>query len=154
MTANLIQGPVLAAGGIYTLSVALPRSRAATTFRASAPLRTPLDPQAWRLTPPTAGTRAPLTVRFDRVMDRALLLDGVRVCSAAGQAVAGTASSAGREREWAFTPRAPWDHAEYRIVFSADLEDVSGNRIGEALDHAAVSKPTPRQAFTRPFEAR
>ena len=154
VTAHLTQGPALAPGGTYTLSVALPQSRAATTFQASAPLRSPLDPKAWRLTPPAAGTRAPLIVRFDRVMDRALLQDGVRVRSGDGRNIAGTARSAGGEREWAFTPEAAWGHTDYRVVFSADLEDVSGNRIGEALDHEVGSTPTQPQAFTRPFKAR
>ncbi len=155
VTANLTDGPPLVIGRAYTLSVTPPGSAPASiTFRVSGPLRTPLDPKAWRLTPPTAGTRRPLALEFDRVMDRALLEDAITVCSADRQRLSGAVTSAEGERKWLFTPDAPWTRSLYRVVFSADLEDVSGNRIGEALDHDISARQTKQNACEMPFRVR
>ena len=155
VTANLAEGPPLRQGRTYTLSVApATGSGARIRFRVSAPRRTPLNPTAWRLTPPAAGTRGPLVLRFDRVMDSALLRDAITVRSAQGRAVAGTATAADGERAWLFTPASPWGRSVYRIVFSADLEDVSGNRIGEALDHDVGAAPPKQNTLELPFRAR
>ena len=155
VTANQTEGPPLLPGRAYTLSAVLPGATpTSATFLASGPLRRPLDPKTWRLTPPAAGTRAPLTLQFDRVMDRALLEDAVTIRSANGQRLSGTVASAEGERKWLFTPAAPWTRSLYRVVFSVDLEDVSGNRIGEALDHEAGAGPPRHATFAIPFRCK
>ena len=77
VTANRIEGPPFKPGCAYTFSVTLPVSSASQTgsvftvrFKTSPALREPLNPKLWRLTPPQAGTRAPLVLQFDRVMDK------------------------------------------------------------------------------------
>ena len=154
VTAHRTEGPPLVAGHNYTLSVVLPsRPTFVVRFQAAGPLRTPLAPETWRLTPPQMGTRTPLVLQFDRVMDSALLEDALAVVSASGQPVAGAGVRADGDRKWLFTPVAPWGRGLYRVVFRTDLEDVSGNRIGEALDHEVRSAPTHRSRFERTFRA-
>jgi hypothetical protein len=41
-------------------------------------------------------------------------------------------------------PSHPWRAGEYRLVVSERLEDVCGNRLGEALDHDLGSGDRPR----------
>ena len=86
-------------------------------------------------------------------MDSALLLDAITVFSANGRRIAGASASADGERTWRFTPAAAWSKTEYRVIFDSNLEDVCGNRIGEALDHEVGIK-TSRDEFTLLFRAR
>ena len=154
VTANRTAGNPLVPGHRYTLAVSLPNGpKFAATFRVSGPLRTLLDPNRWHLAPPKAGTRAPLVVRFDRTMDEVLLRDAIAVYSANGKQIAGTAASADGARKWLFTPVAAWGRSAYRVVFGSELEDVCGNRIGEALDHEMSATQEGKEA-ARVFRAR
>ena len=152
VTANQTEGPSLVPGRSYTLAVVLPASVRATTFRATAPLQTPLDQADWCLATPKAGTRAPLRLRFDRVMDPALLRDAVTVRAADGRRLAGVARDADGGREWRFIPDAPWGRAGCSVVFSDELEDICGNRIGEALDHEVGTTPARQDGGAMPFK--
>jgi len=141
VTANMVQGPPLEVGRRYVLSVrdrdtaTQARVLTAAGFRIVEAERRALDPRAWKVVPPQEKTAQPLQIAFDRVMDRALLLDSVEVQDASGQAVPGALTSADGERRLQFVPDGSWQPGVYQIVFAAALEDVCGNRIGEALDH-------------------
>lgn len=107
------------------------------SFRAGPALRTALNPNAWRVDAPTLKDGA-LTVHFDRVMDAALTADQLVVAAMNGRIVSGRSRLDAEGTVWRFMPQSAWSAGEYRVLSGPMLEDVSGNRIGEALDHELV----------------
>ena len=103
-------------------------------FRVSPPVEHAIDPSAWRLDPPAAGTRDALTMRFPRPLDYALLQRTLRVATATGAVVAGQPEVRDAETRWIFTPRDLWEAGDYRVVAADTLEDVAGNRIGRPFE--------------------
>ncbi len=90
-------------------------------------LRSRIDPTAWRLTAPAAGSHDPLRVEFGRPLDHGLLQHCLSVQDAGGQAVVGKVEIGEGECGWSFTPDIPWDAGEYKLVVEPRLEDVAGN---------------------------
>ena len=107
-------------------------------FRVGPARERALDPAVWRLEVPSRGTRDPLVVRFSVPLDYGLLQRALRVATAAGRPVAGEIRVEQGETRWTFTPRAPWQPGEYRLVAAATLEDVAGNRIGRPFEVGAA----------------
>jgi len=119
------------------------------SFRAGPADRTPPDPAQWRLSAPQAGTSEALVVRFPKPMDYALLL---RLLEVSG--VAGTVSVDNKETEWRFIPSEPWKPGAYRLVVDTALEDLAGNRIGQAFDvdiFEKVSEHLTSKTISLPF---
>jgi hypothetical protein len=119
------------------------------SFRAGPADRTPPDPATWRLNAPQAGTSDALLVDFPKPMDYALLL---RLLEVSG--VAGTASVDRQETEWRFTPSEPWKPGAYSLVVDTALEDLAGNRIGQAFDvdiFEQVSEHLSKKTISLPF---
>lgn len=137
----------LVAGRTYQVAVGAFRWR----FLATPAIRDRIDPSAWTITAPVAGTRAPLALRFDRTMDTALLGTRLTVTDARGARVTGRAVGEDEGAAWRFVPSAPWRPGAYRVEVDATLEDVAGNRVGEALDHAAGEEPGGQAVRAVPF---
>jgi hypothetical protein len=98
-------------------------------------VRTRVDPAAWRLDVPHAGTREPLTVAFDRPLDHALLQHSLTVRIAdAGASVAGQPSIGAAEQSWEFWPDTPWSPGRYELRIDALLEDLAGNSVARVFD--------------------
>jgi hypothetical protein len=97
-------------------------------------LRHRLDPAAWDLSPPVAGTRQPLTLAFDRPLDHGLLR---RTLTAP---VPGTATIGLAERSWSFVPDEPWPPGPHELVIDTILEDVAGNSMRRAFDRALENR--------------
>lgn len=143
---NVELGPALQAGQRYTLTVeagwpsadgtsALPGF--AKRFQVSDPLRTRPDTNFWSANAPCAGTRAPLTVAFDRPFDRHLLTQTLELATAAGEVIEGRADVEAAEQIWRFSPVRPWPSAELVLTADPTLEDVAGNNFQDLLDHVA-----------------
>ena len=109
-------------------------------YRIGPALRSRIDPTAWRLTAPTAGSQAPLVVDFDRPLDNALLQNSLWVSDRAGNPISGEAEPDAEDWSWRFTPAAPWSKGEHRLVIEARLEDVAGNTPVRVFDRD-VSMP-------------
>ena len=90
-------------------------------------LRSRIDPTAWQLTAPAAGSRTPLRVEFDRPLDHGLLQHCLTVQDGEGRIIEGLAETGAGERIWSFTPDSPWETGEHRLVVDPRLEDVAGN---------------------------
>jgi hypothetical protein len=142
LESNAKMGPPITEGQRYTLVIdrGWPDARGIPLaadfrkeFRGGPPVRVPPDPKQWRVTPPRAGTSAPLVVEFGRSMNYPLLQRMLQVAGASGS-VAGASVVDRNETVWRFTPRAPWPAGAYRLLVDADLEDVSGNRIDRPFD--------------------
>lgn len=155
-------GPVLEAGGRYTLVVdggwpdAAGRPLGAAVekaYTATAPAAERVDPAAWTVTPPAAAD-GPLEVRFPRPLDRALLERSLAVADAAGRAVEGTATIAAGETGWRFTPSRPWPPGDYRLAVGPDLEDLAGNRPDRLFDADGASPGPSPVVLAREFRVR
>ena len=120
-------------------------------FRIGSPLREAIDPSRWVVTPPGASSPS-LRIGFGRVMDAALLRSQLSVVTADGTAIEGTVSLSDGDTNWSFLPRARLRAGSYSLHVGAALEDVSGNRVGEALDHDAGSTEAPAAPFDIPFD--
>jgi len=156
VSANEVDGAPLVPGRRYTLSVLDAESDTSRAvlisagFRAIEAERRPLIPAGWSVSVPAADTRKPVSLIFDRVMDRALLDHAFKIETSAGEVIAGKIQIAVGERSVDFIPDHPWKAGEFAIIFDGSLEDVCGNRIGEALDHEIWDPPSievPRITF-------
>lgn len=130
-------GPALVVGQTYTLVVdaawrdaagAPLRAGYRKTFTVTEAERRPIEPSAWRVVAPMAGTRDPLSVEFGRPLDSALAL---RLITAD---VAGQARLRSGETRWEFVPAAPWTAGDHRLSIDVTLEDLAGNRVGRPFD--------------------
>ena len=110
------------------------RAGAERSYSIGPAFRSRIDPTAWRLTAPTAGSRAPLLVEFDRSLDHGLLQHCLSVRDESGQTLGGVAEIGERERSWRFTPDAPWQAGECQLVVEPLLEDVAGNSPARVFD--------------------
>jgi hypothetical protein len=136
-------------GRIYRLVVMSGSQTASLSFVVGPPERQPLDEELWRLALPHARRAEDLTILFDRMMDAAAVEDAIRVIGPDGGVVAGRLALSLDGRRARFTPKRPWKTGGYVVQFSDLLEDVSGNRLGEALDHAAGLQARPRPGECR-----
>ncbi len=120
-------------------------------YQVTPAVRTAINPQTWRLALPKAQSREALTVTFDREMDDALLRDQLEVEDARGRLQAGQTTTSSSGRVWSWRPMRGWHTGDYRLVVGSSLEDVSGNRVGEALDHEVGSPDAARESVAVPF---
>jgi hypothetical protein len=136
-------GPVLMEGKSYRLVIdkawrdARGNSLAASfekVFRAGPPIETAVDAKKWRLTAPRASTRDPLTIRFDRPLDRALLHRMIGVAGPAKKPIEGQIETHDNEQRWEFRPDAPWQAGEYTLVVDTALEDCAGNNLARPFE--------------------
>ena len=139
--------PALVVGQTYSLVVTALGHTARHTFRVSDPVLEALDETRWRLVSPTAGSLDPAVVHFDRVMDAALCEDEIGVLTPSGEVVQVSVSLAPDGTAARLIPSRPWRAGEHHLVVSARLEDVCGNRLGEALDHDLGAGGPPRAAM-------
>ncbi len=136
--------PALAAGRTYSLAVTALGQTARHTFRVSDPVLEAVDETRWRLVSPAAGSLDPAVVHFDRVMDAALCEDEIAVLTPSGEVAATRVSLAPDGTAARLIPSCPWRTGDHRLVASERLEDVCGNRLGEALDHDLGAGGPPR----------
>lgn len=136
-------GPALEAGKEYTLAIAADWKDASgkplakgfqKRFKVVEPLRTAINPSAWKIKSPPAGTREPLTVRFPRPLERALLERTLTVVSPTAEDFAGRVVVGDEERLWEFHPELPWKAGPHQIAVDTVLEDLAGNQIGKAFE--------------------
>jgi hypothetical protein len=136
-------GPVLEAGHKYTLVITAGwrdesgqpvAADYVKKFSAGPPIEKAIEPKEWTITPPKAGSREPLAIRFPRPLDRALLERTIDVVDAAGKRLAGEVMVEDNERRWLFHPAQPWTAGKHELVIDTTLEDLAGNRIGRAFE--------------------
>jgi hypothetical protein len=102
-------------------------------FRGGPGQRTPPDPKRWTVSAPKAGTVEALQVDFPSPLNYVLLQRMLHVSDAKGS-VSGTGAVEHGETRWLFTPRDAWKAGDYRLVVDTAIEDLAGNRVGQAFD--------------------
>lgn len=136
-------GPVCEAGQSYRLAIDKDwrdeRGRPLTAgfekrFTAGPAVETAVDWKQWKVSAPVAPSRDPLVVRFDRPLDRALLMRMVTVANATGTAVDGTITVGDEERRWEFRPDQPWSTGKFALVVDTALEDSAGNNLARPFE--------------------
>ena len=103
-------------------------------FKVGPPDERPLDPRAWKISTPAAGSSDPLIVAFPEPLDHGLLLRALGVLTPGGKPLEGVVVVGSHELTWAFTPAEPWKAGQHNLVAFAMLEDLAGNRIGRAFE--------------------
>jgi hypothetical protein len=136
--------PALVVGQTYSLVVTALGQTARHTFRVSDPVLEAVDEAHWSLDPPDVGSLDPAVVHFDRVMDAAICEDEIGVLTPSGEVVQTRVSLAPDGTAARLIPSHPWRAGEHRLIVSERLEDVCGNRLGEALDHDLDPGGPPR----------
>ncbi len=92
-----------------------------------------LSTERWRVAPPAAGTRDPLTVTFAKPLDFGLLQRSLSVRRGDSN-IAGHGRVGPAEIWWQFVPESEWQRGPYMLKVEPILEDVAGNRIGRAFE--------------------
>ena len=153
---NRARGRPLRAGRAYALDIAAewpdehgqPMKRAFRhEFKAGPAVTSGIDASAWRIAPPSPGTRDRLAVDFDRALDHAVAARALGV-EQNGVAVAGAGTVEPGDTRWVFVPNAAWQPGAYRLTAQPFLEDPQGNQIGRAFE---VLVDTPRDPNPEPF---
>jgi hypothetical protein len=143
-------GPVLEKGQTYRLIINGNWSDAngqslgkehKKAFRANTPVEQGIEPGDWKIEAPAAGTKHPVTVRFSRPLDHALLLRTMAVLGGDGQTIAGEINVADGEMRWIFAPHTAWIAGKCELVIDRVLEDICGNRIGRPFEVDEDSRP-------------
>jgi hypothetical protein len=111
-------------------------------FAVTAPDRTSPDYASWVLTPPTAGSTAPVTLAFGEPLDHALLQRLLVVRTASGEEFDGRVAVEQAETLWTFTPSEAWTAGAYVIEVEAILEDLAGNNLRHVFD-VDLNEQTP-----------
>lgn len=127
--------------------------KAQHVFRVGPAVRERIDPASWVISTAGAPARS-VDIKFDRVMDPALLEDQLRVEDAEGRPVAGNMRVTGGGLGVRFEPSRRFAKGNYQIHISPILEDVAGNRITETLDHAVSEKSDDSSGSVIRFVAR
>jgi hypothetical protein len=140
---NLRMGPPLERGHRYTLVIekgmrdsdGRPLAQSfSKTFLVDAPVRTPVNPCQWLVRLPEIGGRLPLTVKFDRPLDRAMLAHSLRITDADRRQVRGDIKIDEGETRWSFAPDSAWSDSAYELSVGSRLEDPSGNNLRAPFD--------------------
>jgi hypothetical protein len=122
-------------------------------FRVGPAIRDRVDPASW-LIPTVEAPARTVDIKFDRVMDAALLADQLEVQDDEGRPVMVAVRVIGGGLGVRLEPSRPFKKGEYRINISPILEDVAGNRINEALDHPVNEKPSESPGLVIDFVVR
>jgi sugar phosphate isomerase/epimerase len=155
-------GPSLEEGKAYTLVIdrawedenGVPlKGPFRKSFSVGPPDDTPIDPDRWAITPPTAAAPR-LAVKLDKPLDHELLHRMVWVVGPGGQKLDGTLEVPDRADAWSFRPAGDkWPPGEYKLVIDTRLEDPCGNRVGRPFE-VDVFKPVPKKVEGRTVERR
>jgi hypothetical protein len=113
-------------------------------FEVGPPDHEPPSEKTWQVTPPKAGTQAPLTIRFPEPMDQALLVRVIHVTTPVGERLAGSIEVDEQEMRWRFRPRKPWHAGSYVIDAATLLEDLAGNSLERPFEVDVFEKVEER----------
>ncbi len=101
-------------------------------FTMTSPDRLPLNARAWRI---VNHRYDEIVLAFDEPMDY-LLLRSALVVQSADERIEGEIVTTENERKWVFRPNSTFQKGEYHIFIESRLEDLAGNNLKHAFDHA------------------
>jgi hypothetical protein len=113
-------------------------------FAVGPPDHDPPTETTWRLTPPRAASRDPLTVDFPEPLDEALLSRVLHVTTPTGERIAGAIEIGEQETRWQFRPSQPWKPGDYLLDAATLLEDLAGNSLERPFEVDVFEKVEDR----------
>ena len=123
-------------------------------FEAGPEDRIAVTPTAWRITPPSPGSREPLAIDFGEPVDHVSVSHFIHVAGSNGTALRGRWQLGPDERTARWRPRTAWPDAisELALVVYGRFEDIAGNNVNAPFDHpkGAIQGPEDR-SFRRPL---
>ena len=143
VSTNMRLGPALLEGNRYRLTVSSawqdvygqPLSETTTKeFVVTKAYRHRLKVNEWVIDTPESNSTEPLGIRFDRVMDHALLQSMIQIEDEKQNLIAGHWEILEQETQIQFMPEKRWQKGKYQIVIDSRLEDVAGNNLQALLD--------------------
>ncbi|MCU0704792.1 MAG: TIM barrel protein [Fimbriiglobus sp.] len=154
-----VAGPILESGKSYEVVVSknwpdadgFPlKAEKRWKFTAADPDDTPVDPKKWTL---SQQGRGPLVATFDKPLDHALAARMVWV-EKKGKKIDAVAVVGEGATSVRFDGKEEW-RGEYTLVVDTRLEDVCGNRVGQAFEVDILKPPTAKievKTVRREFE--
>jgi len=153
-------GPILVEGKKHTLTIdaAWPdangfplKEKFSYSFEVGPPDETPIDPAKWTIAPPDGGI---LNVTFEKPLDKALSERLIWVVDPNGKRME-LLSAAQHDQKGiqlvSFVGRVTFPPGKYKLVIDTRLEDVCGNRVGEAFE-VDEFKPVTRVVVGKTLE--
>ena len=159
---NRAMGRPLRAGSSFTIVISpdwpdAQGQRLASEFRKTyqigPAIERALSSTAWKITPPSSGSRTPLRIVFPSALDRGLAQRAFTVLRGDSE-VPGVVRIAQAETEWSFEPRDPWQPGDFVISILPALEDPSGNRLDRPFESLDDRDDTRRPPARVPFQIR
>ncbi|MBI3348080.1 MAG: hypothetical protein HY020_12835 [Burkholderiales bacterium] len=141
---NLDAGRALKEGATVSLRVLggdVDVSPTVKTWRVTAAVSQPLQPELWQFSSPRRGTRDALSVDLRTPISST----GERLIAVQdehGRRVDGTVTLGDGDTTWRFKPSRPWTTGPYRLMTHPGLEDPSGNRRCAAFEAPIRSAAT------------
>ena len=110
-------------------------------FTITAPDRTKPDVKNWELKTPNLGTRDPLFIYCNEILDYGSLQKAVHITTANGKEVSGVLAWSSATKSIQFTPSYYWFKGDYKVLFNKTLEDLSGNNLERLFDQDIQNNP-------------
>ena len=136
-------GPVIEAGKVYHLTVdSLWKDIHGQTLDGKyrkqlvvvGPDRRKPDIGQWALSLPYPGTRDPLIIEFNEIMDIATSRKAIIVLDSNGDKLVGNVKIGKNESSWLFVPEIQWESGTFQLRILSKLEDLAGNNLNRVFD--------------------
>ena len=92
------------------------------------------DISQWTLSLPDPGTRDPLIIEFDEIMDIATSSKAIIVLDSNGDKLVGNVEIGKNESAWLFVPEVQWEPGTFQLRILSNLEDLAGNNLNRVFD--------------------
>jgi hypothetical protein len=103
-------------------------------FNVSDTLRVKLDHVLWEYNIPSIDSFDPISINFDRPLDRGLLENSLKIVDDRGRYVEGELFVDIGEQSWHLKPKYKWMTSDYRLIINPLLEDLAGNSLIRVFD--------------------
>ncbi|MEM8859388.1 MAG: hypothetical protein AAGD96_13760 [Chloroflexota bacterium] len=149
VSTNLELGPALLEGNHYYLSISTawqdaygqPLSEEITKeFEVVTAYRQCLTAKGLEIDKPKPNSSEPLSIRFDRVIDHALVYSMIQIHDEKTNLIVGHWEVLEQDRLIQFIPESSWQKGDYQIVIDSRMEDVAGNNLQTPLDQIESNK--------------
>ena len=149
VSTNMKQGPSLENEQQYTLSISNEwkdiygqtlEINSTNKITITDAYRKKMKIEEWTITTPSIGSKGKLTLRFDRILDHALIQSMIQIRDFDNNLIEGSWKILDSEQEVKFAPKSEWKKGNYKIQIDTHIEDVAGNNLQNLLDHPIMDQ--------------
>jgi hypothetical protein len=105
------------------------------------------DINKWKINLPSSGTKNPLMIKLNELLDHYLLQESIVVLNSNGGVVQGSVNVSNKDSAWSFTPAEPWQKGNYTLRVNAKLEDLAGNNLNKVFDRDVTKQVKREELF-------